>query len=60
MLYEHELSMQIHEVHVDVAPLSEMYLKLHWRLLLPKCHFYLHDCFLGKKRENSHCSYRRP
>jgi hypothetical protein len=43
------LSQQLQDLYIDVALLSETYLKRHKRFFIPNYHFYRTDCFLGRK-----------
>jgi exonuclease III len=45
----YDLSKQLQGLHIDVALLSETYLKPHERFYIPNYHFYYTDCFPGRK-----------
>jgi hypothetical protein len=45
----YELSKQLQDLHIDVALFSETHLKPHERFFILYYHFYLTDCFLGRK-----------
>jgi hypothetical protein len=45
----YELSKQLQELRIDVALLSETYLKPHERFFIPCYHFYRTDRFPGRK-----------
>jgi hypothetical protein len=45
----YELSKQMHELHIDVALLSETHLKPHEKFFIPNYHFYRTDRFPGRK-----------
>jgi hypothetical protein len=45
----YELSKQLQDLHIDVAPLSETYMRPHERFFIPNYHLNPTDCFQGRK-----------
>jgi hypothetical protein len=51
--HHYELSKQVQGLHIDVALISETYLKSHKTFFIPNYHFYQADHFPGRKHRTA-------